>query len=109
MIIKKQQPATAILNEQAKILSQITNKTLQCSIDNIPPSFFSEKRIDELPFTFSFKIGSSYLKNYKFELLKFYHDILLYPVSIKLDKLVLQEILNDYPKDAFIKKIKMKK
>jgi len=89
----KKKSAKNILNEQAGLLSKLTGGLVFAEVARMDSrdSIGKDKLRDD--FTYSFYIRSKFLTEYRFKVLSFSHSITFYPVAVKIDS-VLEEELN---------------
>ncbi|MEF9952656.1 MAG: hypothetical protein RR898_06860 [Clostridium sp.] len=85
-----------ILEQQSQYLEEFTKGNLYCiveedELENLQPVLDES---DETFFYYSFFLKSRKLKNYRYKILCFEHDITIYPLTIILDSLILKEIKN---------------
>lgn len=81
------QTPSAILNEIANELSAITNKFVYVEVSQFKENIYDEYGfiIEGHKFSFKFTIKSKYMENYSFNAFSIHHDIISYPVIIKID------------------------
>lgn len=72
----------SILEEQAKLLPSLTDGIVYAEVDEI----------EHPEFAFRFNILGKFIENYRFEVLRLFHDIMLYPVGISLDEGIRKEL-----------------
>ncbi|MFJ7106178.1 hypothetical protein ACIQU2_00750 [Pseudomonas sp. NPDC098740] len=80
-----------LLEEQARLLPQLTNDMVHADIvqlDEIDKIRFGMSN----DFAYRFDIRGKFLKDYRFNLFSFSHDITLFPVTFKLDGKIASEV-----------------
>jgi hypothetical protein len=83
-----------ILREQASLLGQKTQNILQAEVE--PQSGMSSGiKLKHTPFEYSFRVVAKALGNYRYNLFKIFHDIMLYPVEIQGDNDILKEVAGE--------------
>ncbi|UFH50511.1 hypothetical protein [Pseudomonas sp. KNUC1026] len=89
---KNDLPSTkALLEEQARLLPQLTNDMVYAEL--IQLDAFDMMRLGlSNDFAYRFDIKGKFLKDYRFNLFSFSHDITLYPVSFRVDEKIAEEI-----------------
>ncbi|MBS5969511.1 MAG: hypothetical protein KIB11_10385 [Clostridium perfringens] len=92
--VKEIELPNSILKEAASELETITKKYVYADIQELKPELINEwgERIDSQKFNFGFFIKSKYMDNYSFKVFSIHHDIVFYPLNIKLDPLIEEEI-----------------
>ncbi|MDU7927966.1 MAG: hypothetical protein E7J35_05365 [Veillonella sp.] len=91
------QTPSAILNEIADELSTITNKFVYVEVKQFKENIYDEFGfvIAGYKFSFSFTIKSKYMDNYSFNAFSIHHDIISYPVTIKIDSVIENSIIEE--------------
>ena len=85
--------AKDILQEQAKLLSKLTQGIVYAEVKKL-----NYAQIDLLPstlrddFVYRFYIKGKFLPEYSFTVFTFSHDIALYPVTLRLDDSIREEL-----------------
>lgn len=70
-----------ILAEQAQWLEKKSNASIYLAITE--PNEFEDILLGD--FVFVAQLGGTYLENYKYRLMKFWHGITMYPVTVEID------------------------
>jgi len=83
--------AKTLFEEQAKILPQLTNGIVFAEVKKLD-DFDALENIITDDFVFRFDLFGKILKNYRFTVLMFSHDITLYPVKFRLDEKIGEEL-----------------
>ncbi|MFZ4698866.1 MAG: hypothetical protein ACOYMG_02340 [Candidatus Methylumidiphilus sp.] len=80
--------AKSILEEQTELLPKITNGIVDAEVVN------SDDIIENIEndFSYRFNLIGRFIKNYRFKVLSFFHDITLYPVYFNLDEEIATEL-----------------
>lgn len=73
-----------IIEEQLKYLPRLTKDMVYGEL--------TEANSGMWDFGYSFRIRGKFLDNYNFLVLYFYHDLLLYPMKISLDRTIADEL-----------------
>jgi len=110
-----------ILQDQAKFLPKLTkdllyaeikeleDKELYNSFDYVLDEVDEDDTNPELGFAYKFLLKSRFMDTYRFELFRLHHGIGIYPVMIRLDKDIHQELQlpgtyeEIYSEEAFVK------
>ncbi|MCM2982296.1 hypothetical protein M3599_15325 [Niallia circulans] len=83
-----------ILDQQAKFLTKLTGDIIFAEVIELETGelydAFEEDGYNG--FSYKFVLKSKFMDRYKFEMLKFHHDIVLYPTIIKLDHDIQKEL-----------------
>lgn len=82
-----------ILEEQAKLLPKITNDMIYATVEkdeNIDPYVTADLAL--LDFKYNFYIRAKFIESYGFRVFKLYHDIVIYPIHIDLDRSIRSEL-----------------
>jgi hypothetical protein len=82
--------AKSIFEEQAKLLSTVTEGIVFGEVSPLEGYQVSIALRNDL--VFRFDIVGKFLKNYRFNVLSFSHDITLYPVKVELDETISKEL-----------------
>ncbi len=84
----EQIPMKLILEEQAKLLPKLTGDLIYAEVSelNLADQDFNND------LSYRFDIKGKFSKKYRFWLLSFSHDITLYPVEIRLDEVLSEEL-----------------
>lgn len=88
------QTPSAILNEIANELSTITNKFVYAEVSQFKEPEYDEYEIPLITykFNFVFTIKSKYMENYSFNAFSIHHDMIPYPITIKIDHIIKDSI-----------------
>lgn len=83
--------AKNLFEEQAKLLPKLTNGVVFAEVSELDDfdAISSSMRND---FAYRFDIVGKFLKNYRFKVLTFSHDITLYPVRFRVDENIGAEL-----------------
>jgi hypothetical protein len=84
-------PPKSLLQDQAGLLAKITGGMVQAEVtplEGTEPILYSL----ENDFGFRFDLVGPFLDNYRFTVLRFAHDIAMYPVSVVIDKPISEEL-----------------
>ncbi|MGF1575607.1 MAG: hypothetical protein ACFCU9_06620 [Cyanophyceae cyanobacterium] len=86
-----QPSAKNLLEEQAKLLIKLTNGIVYAEVSELGKieAIASSLKND---FLFRFDICGKFLEGYHFNVLKFSHDITLYPIKFRLDEQIAAEL-----------------
>ncbi|MBU5256839.1 hypothetical protein [Tissierella praeacuta] len=80
-----------ILNEQASYLNSATkNQVLATLVKSDPVPVFMEERNSD--FKFDFILTSPRIRGYKYKVFKLFHDVQIYPLYIKVEESIVEEI-----------------
>ncbi|PVZ56603.1 hypothetical protein C9422_18985 [Pseudomonas sp. B1(2018)] len=81
-----------LLEEQAKLLPQLTNDMVHADIVQLDEFDMIRYGLSN-DFGYRFDIRGKFLKDYRFNLFSFSHDITLFPVVFKLDEKIATEVV----------------
>ena len=81
-----------IVQQQAKLLPQITGDLVYAEVVQITENIFNKKYTRVYDFNYSFVIKGKFLNNYKYTAFWFRHDIKIYPVIFDLDTDIKKEL-----------------
>lgn len=83
-----------ILNEQASYLNGTTKNKIIASLikTDDPITFLSERDAD---FKFDFVLTSPSIKGYKYKIFRIYHNVQIYPLYIKIEESLVDEIAEE--------------
>ncbi|MDU9050879.1 MAG: hypothetical protein Q3M30_18670 [Candidatus Electrothrix sp. Rat3] len=99
-------PPSKILEEQLSYLPSLTGDKVYGEVEKLGMTSYSEHAKHD--FRYVFKLKSKFIRHYSFSLFSFSHDVIYYPVTIKLDEEVAREInedevINVESEDLFVK------
>lgn len=82
-----------ILEKQSDYLLNATKMLIYAEVEtNEIDLLFPDKEIESASFSFEYVLRSKALTSYKFILFTIYHDITIYPVKIKIDSVIKNEL-----------------
>ncbi len=83
--------AKNLFEEQAKLLTKITKGVVFAEVEEMA---YNEAMLSNMKddFSFNFNIKAKFLEGYSFKVLSFCHDITFYPVKLKLDSNIANEL-----------------
>lgn len=81
-----------LLEEQARLLPQLTNDMVHADIVQMDELDMIRYGLSN-DFGYRFDIRGKFLKDYRFNLFSFSHDITLFPVVFKLDEKIADEVI----------------
>ncbi|MEG0192926.1 MAG: hypothetical protein RR831_02815 [Stenotrophomonas sp.] len=77
-------------DNQAKNLAKITNNLVFAEIEVLDEIDVEQKMRN--PFIYSFSIHGRHLRNYKFKVMTFSHDINIFPIKFRIDQELSEEL-----------------
>ena len=83
--------AKNILEEQAKLLSKLTNGIVYAEVSDLGLMEALRHSLNN-DFAFRFDLLGKFLESYRFNVLMFSHDITLYPVKFRIDEKIAAEL-----------------
>lgn len=83
--------AKNLLEEQAKLLSEITKGVVYAEVAEMHPREAALGNLDQ-DFKYTFYIRAKFLEEYSFKVLSFCHNITFYPVRMDFDSILAKEL-----------------
>jgi N-glycosylase/DNA lyase len=87
-----------ILEQQAKFLPKLTGEIIYAEIRDLTDGdIMFDQEISGADFSYKFLLKSKFMDKYQFEIMTIFHDISIYPINIRIEKLIKEEVTPDKP------------